>query len=131
MNSDTELLAAANAARKNAPAEFSHFTVGAAVETADGQIVTGANVENASYGLTMCAERVALFKALSDGHRKFKRILVVSEDIKGIVPCGACRQVVWEFCGDIEVLSAVPGEVVQRYKMEALLPSPFDARSLQ
>ncbi|HEY6485272.1 MAG TPA: cytidine deaminase [Candidatus Cybelea sp.] len=125
------MLAAADAARKNASAEFSHFTVGAAVETADGHIVTGANIENSSYGLTMCAERVALFKALSDGHREFKRLLIVSEDIKGVVPCGACRQVVWEFCGDIEVLSATPGAVVRRNKMEALLPTPFDARSLQ
>ena len=131
MSSDADLLAAADCARKNASAPFSHFTVGAAIETAGGQIVTGANIENASYGLTICAERVALFKALSDGHRAFKRLLIVSEDIKGVVPCGACRQVLWEFCGDIEVLSATPGQVVRRYTMEDLLPHPFDARSLQ
>lgn len=130
MSSDAELLAAAEAARKNASAAFSHFTVGAAIESVDGRIVTGANIENASFGLTMCAERVALFKALSDGHRAFQRLLVVSEDIKGIVPCGACRQVLWEFCGDIDVLSATPGQVVRRYKMEALLPDPFDAGRL-
>jgi cytidine deaminase len=130
MSSEAELLAAANSARKNACAPFSHFTVGAAIESADDQIVTGANIENASFGLTMCAERVALFKALSDGHRAFKRLLIVSEDIKGVLPCGACRQLLWEFCGDIEVLSATPGQVVQRYKMEDLLPHPFDGRSL-
>jgi cytidine deaminase len=130
MSSEVALLAAAESAQRNAWAPFSHFTVGAAIESADGQIVTGANIENASFGLTMCAERVALFKALSDGHRAFKRLLVVSEDIKGVVPCGACRQVLWEFCGDIDVLSATPGQVVQRYKMEDLLPHPFDAGSL-
>ncbi|HEX4013185.1 MAG TPA: cytidine deaminase [Candidatus Cybelea sp.] len=130
MNEDAALLAAAAAARTNASAPFSRFAVGAALETEDGKVVTGANVENVSFGLTMCAERVALFKALSDGYRTFKTLLIVSEDLKGVLPCGACRQVLWEFCGDIEVLSATPQGVVRRSSMQRLLPNPFDAESL-
>ena len=85
---------------------FSHFKVGAALETDTGEIITGCNVENATYGLTICAERVAIFKALSEGKRSFTRIAVVADTAAPTPPCGACRQIIWEFCGDIEVVLA-------------------------
>src|ERR1700720_3540447 len=98
------LIEAALAARKNAHAPFSHFQVGAAIEDSDGHIHTGCNVENATYGLTMCAERVAVFKAVSEGARGFRRIAVVAATEHLTPPCGACRQLLWEFCGNIPVL---------------------------
>ena len=100
------VVAAAREARLRAIAPYSHFLVGAALVTADGQIITGCNVENASYGLTMCAERVALLKALSDGHRAFTRCVVVADTDSPTPPCGPCRQLLWEYCGDIEVVMA-------------------------
>src|SRR5512143_1656619 len=98
------LLEAALAARENAFAPFSKFKVGAAVEDEDGGIHTGCNVENATYGLTVCAERVALFKAISEGARKFRRVAVAADTEVLTPPCGACRQVLWEFCGDVEIV---------------------------
>ena len=121
------LLVAATAARNKAFAPFSNFKVGAAVETVDGQVIGGCNVEFASYGLTMCAERVALFKATSDGHRKFRRIAVVTDTTTICTPCGACRQAIWELAGDIEViLRTLTGD---QYVISAneLLPYAFDA----
>ena len=97
------LVEAARDARERAVADYSGFKVGAALETADGRIVTGCNIENATYGLTVCAERVAMFKALSDGHRDFRRIAIVADTASPTPPCGACRQILWEFAGDIEV----------------------------
>ena len=91
------LVAAARSAREHAVADYSHFKVGAALETIDGTIVTGCNVENATYGLTICAERVAMFKALSEGHREFRRIAIVADTLRPTPPCGACRQILWEF----------------------------------
>src|SRR6188508_3830844 len=88
----TTLVAAARKARRQAHARYSNFKVGAALETADGTIVTGCNIENATYGLTVCAERIALFKALSDGHRTFTRVVVVAGTESPTPPCGACRQ---------------------------------------
>jgi cytidine deaminase len=123
--SDT-LVAAARAAREHAVADFSHFKVGAALETATGEIVTGCNIENASYGLTICAERVAIFKALSDGTRAFTRIVVVADTPAPTPPCGACRQIIWEFCGDIPVVLANLTEVKATLQMKDLLPLPFD-----
>ena len=120
------LVAAARAARQHAVADFSGFTVGAALETADGRIVTGCNIENASYGLTICAERVAVFKALSDGHRQFTQIVVVADTASPTPPCGACRQIIWEFCGDITVILANLTAVTATLKMKDLLPLPFD-----
>jgi len=125
------LVEAATAARDRARAAFSNFKVGAAVETAAGEIITGCNVENATYGLTMCAERVALFKAISDGHRDFTRVAVVADTADPTPPCGACRQLLWEFCGDIEVVLANLNGVVGRYRLSSLLPLPFDARLLR
>jgi cytidine deaminase len=125
-----QLVAAARAAREHAVADFSHFKVGAALETADGTIVTGCNVENATYGLTMCAERVAMFKALSDGHRSFTKVAIVADTPEPTPPCGACRQILWEFGGDLEVYLANLTEHKATYRMKDLLPLPFDARLL-
>jgi len=124
------LIAAARAVREHAMADFSGFKVGAALETADGRIVTGCNVENASYGLTICAERVAIFKALSEGHRQFRRIAVVADTASPTPPCGACRQIIWEFCGDIDVVLANLTAVTATMRMKDLLPLPFDRRLL-
>jgi cytidine deaminase len=125
------LVAAARAAREHAMAGYSGFKVGAALETSDGQITTGCNIENATYGLTICAERVAMFKALSEGHRTFRRIAVVADTIDPTPPCGACRQILWEFAGDIEVTLANLTEVKGRPRMSELLPQPFDRRLLE
>ncbi|MBI2835253.1 MAG: cytidine deaminase [Acidobacteria bacterium] len=125
-----ELLAAASKARLFAQAAFSDFKVGAALETREGIIVTGCNVENATYGLTMCAERVALFKALSEGHRAFSRVVVVTDAVAPVPPCGSCRQLLWEYGGDLEIMLATPSEVKARFRLKELLPLPFDARFL-
>lgn len=130
MAASDALVAAARAAREHAVADFSGFKVGAALETAGGVIVTGCNVENASYGLTICAERVAIFKALSEGHRSFRQIAVVADTGSPTPPCGACRQIIWEFCGDIPVVLANLREVTATLPMRDLLPLPFDRRLL-
>jgi len=128
-DSDT-LVAAARAARERAIAPYSHFRVGAALETADGTIISGCNIENASYGLTTCAERVALLKALSDGHRDFVRIAVVADTDAPTSPCGPCRQLLWEYCGDIPVIMANLTTVTATHQLATLFPMPFDRRSL-
>jgi cytidine deaminase len=125
------LIAAARAAREHACADFSHFKVGAALEASDGTIITGCNIENATYGLTVCAERVALLKALSDGHRKFRRIVVVAPPDAPTPPCGPCRQLLWEFAGDLEVILANLTRETGRHRVAELLPQPFDARLLK
>lgn len=114
---ETRLWESARAARDNALATFSGFKVGAALETAEGEIVAGCNIENATYGLTMCAERVAIFKAISEGKRKFTRACVVTDTEKPTSPCGACRQLLWEFCGDIEVVMGNLQTVLSRARM--------------
>src|SRR4051812_18094868 len=126
------LLDAARRVRLNAAADFSHFKVGAALETNDGQIITGCNVENATYGLTICAERVAIVKAISDGlaPRSFRRIAIVADTAAPTPPCGACRQILWEFAGDVEVILANLTQETGRYRLGALLPLPFDGRLL-
>jgi cytidine deaminase len=124
------LVAAARRARRHALAPYSRFKVGAALETADGTVVTGCNVENASYGLSMCAERVALLKALSDGHRRFRRLAVVADTARPTPPCGACRQLLWEYAGDIEVVLANLRREAGRHRLSALLPLPFDGTLL-
>ena len=128
--SASELVAAARRARRHAHARFSGFKVGAALETADGTIVTGCNVENASYGLTICAERVAMFKALSEGHRRFRRVAVVADTQAPTPPCGACRQILWEFGGDLEVVIANLRRELARHQLADLFPLPFDGRIL-
>ena len=102
------LQAAALAARENAHAPYSKFRVGAALEDSGGRVHTGCNVENATYGLTLCAERVAVFKAISEGAREFRRIAIAADTETLTPPCGACRQILWEFCGDIEILLLNP-----------------------
>lgn len=124
------LVAAARAAFERAIADYSHFKVGAALETDDGDIITGCNIENASYGLTICAERVAMFKALSEGHRRFRRIVIVADTTSPTPPCGACRQILWEFAGDLEVVLANLHGVAASHRMGELLPSAFDRRQL-
>jgi cytidine deaminase len=128
--SEAELLAAARKARLNAIADYSGFAVGAALETAEGAIVTGCNVENATYGLTMCAERVALFKALSAGHRAFRRLAVVADSASPAPPCGACRQLLQEFAPNLDIVSANLGSRTRRWRAAALLPEPFTRRLL-
>jgi cytidine deaminase len=125
------LVEAAREAREHAVADYSHFKVGAAIETADGTIVTGCNVENATYGLTVCAERVAMFKALSEGHRRFRRVAVVAETEAPTPPCGPCRQILWEFGGDLEIVLANLTRETGRHALADLLPLPFDARLLR
>jgi cytidine deaminase len=125
------LVAAARQARERAVAPYSNFKVGAALETVDGTIVTGCNIENASYGLTICAERVAMFKALADGHRHFSRMAVVADTQDPASPCGACRQVLWEFAQDLEIVLANLTEVKGRHHMAELLPLPFSGRLLK
>jgi cytidine deaminase len=124
------LLAGALAARENAHAPFSKFKVGAAIEDANGRIHTGCNVENATYGLTVCAERVALFKAISEGARRFHRVAVAADTDTLTPPCGACRQVLWEFCGDIEIALTNPRGKVETCRLKDLFPRPFDASYL-
>jgi cytidine deaminase len=125
-----ELLIAARQARLNAHAPYSGFQVGAALETDDGRVVTGCNVENATYGLTICAERVAVVKAISEGLRRFRRIAIVADTTSPTPPCGACRQILWEFGGDLEVILGNLQAVTGRYRLSELLPLPFDRHSL-
>jgi cytidine deaminase len=124
------LTTAALAAREHAFAPFSKFKVGAAVEDSEGRIHTGCNIENASYGLTLCAERVAVFKAVSEGVRKFRRVAVAADTDSLTPPCGACRQILWEFCGDVELVLVNPRGVTETYRMIDLLPKPFDVSYL-
>jgi cytidine deaminase len=124
-SSDSDLVREARVARRRAHATYSGFKVGAALETAAGIIVTGCNIENATYGLTICAERVAMFKALSEGHRRFRRIAVVADTVEPTPPCGACRQILWEFGGDLEVILANLRRETGRYPLKSLLPLPF------
>jgi cytidine deaminase len=124
------LIVAAKQARENAHAPFSDFRVGAAVRANSGRTYTGCNIENASYGLTCCAERVAIFKALSEGERGFDAIAVVTETDTLTPPCGACRQIIWEFCGDVPVILANLKGKVERESSANLLPRPFDSSFL-
>ena len=128
--SDDTLVAAAREARLRAIAPYSNFKVGAALVTTGGRVFGGCNVENATYGLTICAERVAMFKALSEGHRKFTRVAVVADTDAPTPPCGACRQILWEFGGDLEVILANPRRETGRHRLKDLLPLPFDSRLL-
>lgn len=125
------LIEIAKQARENAFAPFSNFKVGAAIETADGKIYAGCNVENASYGLTVCAERVAIWKAISEGEREFRQIAVVAETDELTPPCGACRQILWEFCGDVPVTLANLNGKTETVMMSDLLPRAFGREFLE
>ena len=124
------LIEAAIAVRENAHATFSNFKVGAAVQDEAGRIHTGCNVENATYGLTICAERVAIFKAISEGARRFTRVAVVADTETLTPPCGACRQILWEFCGDIEIVLANLAGKTETLRLGTLFPRAFDASFL-
>ena len=125
-----KLIAAAKQVRENAHAPYSNFRVGAALRAKSGQVYTGCNVENSTYGLTVCAERVAIFKAISEGERGFDAIAVVADTPNPTPPCGACRQLIWEFCGDVDIiLSNLKGQV-EVVRTSAILPRPFDSSFL-
>jgi len=124
------LTEAALAARENAWAPFSGFRVGAALEDENGRVFTGCNVENATYGLSVCAERVAVLKAISEGARKFRRVAVAADTDTLTPPCGACRQILWEFCGDVEVTLVNPQGKTEVFQMRDLFPRAFDASFL-
>jgi cytidine deaminase len=130
MSAFDSLIAAAKLARENAHAPFSNFRVGAAVRAKSGRIYSGCNVENASYTLGCCAERVAIFKAVSEGERGFDAIAVVSDTHTLTPPCGACRQIIWEFCGDIPVILANLEDKREQESSGKLLPRPFDSSFL-
>ncbi|MDX1983927.1 MAG: cytidine deaminase [Bryobacteraceae bacterium] len=121
------LIQSALRARLHAHAPYSHFLVGAALEDETGRIHTGCNVENSTYGLTVCAERVAVWKAISEGvlPHTFRRIAIAADSETLTPPCGACRQILWEFCGDIEVILVNPHGREERLKLSELLPRPF------
>ena len=113
-------------ARENAFAPYSDFRVGAALLAESGKVYTGCNIENASFGLTICAERVAIFKAISEGESGFRELWIVADTPRLTPPCGACRQIIWEFCGDIPVILSNLQTVSREYRMIDLLPEPFD-----
>lgn len=127
-----DLIAAAIAAREHAHAPYSHFRVGAALLTTDGQVFSGCNVENATYGLTVCAERVAVFSAIAAGikPRQFTAIAICADTDHLTPPCGACRQILWEFCGDIPVILTNLQGGQETYPLAALFPKGFDDASL-
>ncbi len=125
-----ELAKKAIAARKRAIAPYSNFHVGAALLTRDGRIYEAGNIESSSYGLTICAERVALFKALSDGEKDFVAIAIAAGTEEFCSPCGACRQVLWDYAPDIEVILVNRGEDIQTYSLKQLLPKAFDKKLL-
>ncbi|WP_036221365.1 cytidine deaminase [Mesoaciditoga lauensis] len=122
-----ELLKLAKEAREKAYAPYSNFKVGAALETKSGKIYTGANVENSSFGLSMCAERIAIFKAVVDGETNFEKMVVVADTKDVVSPCGACRQVMSEF-GNFEVILANMSGKIKKTDVNALLPGAFDLR---
>ena len=130
MSDYDKLTAAAKAVRENAHAPYSNFRVGAALRATSGRVYTGCNVENATYGLTVCAERVAIFKAISEGERGFDAIAVVADTETLTPPCGACRQLIWEFCGDVDIiLSNLKGKT-EVVRTSAIFPRPFDSSFL-
>lgn len=123
-------MAAATDVREKAYAPYSNFKVGAAVETDEGNIYTGCNVESASYGLTVCAERVAIWKGISRGEKRFGRIAVVVDTEELTPPCGVCRQIIWEFCGDVPVILSNLHGKSETVQMSDLLPRAFDSKFL-
>jgi len=130
MPSSDPLIAAARKVRERAHAPFSRFKVGAAIEDDQGRIYTGCNVENATYGLTMCAERVAIFKAISEGASKMTRVVVVADTERLTPPCGACRQILWEFCGDAMLTLTNLSGAAETVTVSQIFPRPFDASYL-
>lgn len=125
------LIEAAQEARTHSVAPFSNFLVGAAVRTGSGKVYTGCNVESASYGLTVCAERVAIWKALSEGERQFTELAVVADTETLTPPCGTCRQIIWEFARGAKIVFANLEGQSEVFHMADLLPRAFDARFLK
>ena len=126
-----KLIKAATDARENAYAPYSNFRVGAAVEAENGDIYIGCNVESASYGLTVCAERVAIWKGISRGEKRFKSVAVVVDTEELTPPCGVCRQIIWEFCGNVPVILANLHGKTETVMMADLLPRAFDSKFLK
>ena len=132
MSEDIEsLIEAAKRARLQSVAPFSNFQVGAAVRTADGKVYIGCNIESASYGLTVCAERVAIWKALSEGERQFTDLAVVADTETLTPPCGTCRQIIWEFARGATIVFANLHGQSETFHIADLLPRAFDARFLK
>ncbi len=127
---DDQLIASAVAARERAYAPYSNFKVGAALRGKSGRVYSGCTVENAAYGLSMCAERTAIFKAISEGEREFTAIAVATDESKFISPCGACRQVIMDLAGDIDCVLTDKNGAIKVLKMNELLPHPFTAEDL-
>jgi cytidine deaminase len=123
---ESRLVAAATQSRGHALCKYSGFAVGAAIEDADGKIWGGCNVENSTFGLTVCAERVAIWKALSEGVRRFRSVAVVTGAAEPTPPCGACRQILWQFAGDVPIVSATLTGKTKRYRLSEIFPEPFD-----
>ena len=115
--------------RKKSHSPYSNYRVGAAVETESGKIIGGCNVESSSYGLTCCAERVALYSAISEGHDNFKSMAISTEN--GGMPCGACRQVIWDLCNDIKIYICNGKELLRTINSSDLLPDAFDESFLK
>lgn len=129
---DEELIERARVARESAHAPYSNFEVGAALLASDGRIFTGCNIENSTYGLTMCAERVAIFKAVSEGAREFVKVVVVADHLNLTPPCGCCRQMIWEFSADetVVILANLAGDV-QKFEIKEIFPNAFDSSFLE
>lgn len=125
-----ELVRIAHHAKQRAHAPYSHFPVGAALLTSKGRVYTGCNIETSSYSLTICAERTAIFKAISEGERKFKAIAIVSNDPQFTPPCGACRQVLWDLAGNIDIVLANQKGKTKTVKLKQLIPHAFDNSNL-
>ena len=125
-----QLIETAKAARLRSIAPFSNFLVGAAVKTEGGKVYTGCNVESASYGLTVCAERVAIWKALSEGERQFTELAIIADTKSLTPPCGTCRQIIWEFCKNATIVLANLRGESEIVSIRELLPRAFDARFL-
>ncbi|MCS6874252.1 MAG: cytidine deaminase [Pyrinomonadaceae bacterium] len=128
---ELELIELAKMVRNRAFAPFSNFKVGAVLVTSDNKTYTGCNIESASYGLTVCAERVAIWKALSDGENSFSKLIVVTDVENPAPPCGACRQIIWEFCGNISIVLSNLNGKTKSFKMKELLPNPFGKEFLE
>jgi len=129
--SEDQLIEQATAARLRSVAPFSNFLVGAALQTDEGKVFSGCNVESASYGLTVCAERIAIWKALSEGERDFARLAIVADTEQLTPPCGTCRQIIWEFCKHATIVLANLHGQKEELHVADLLPRAFDARFLK
>ncbi|MFP4660714.1 MAG: cytidine deaminase [Halanaerobiales bacterium] len=125
-----ELIEIATEAREKSYSPYSKFPIGAALLTSEGKVFTGTNIENAAYGLTLCAERTAIFKAVSEGYRKFKAIAVVADTERPVPPCGSCRQVIQEFGDNIMVIMSNLNDAYQVYTIDQLLPAAFNRKDM-